>query len=317
VTYYALCVTICLAALLIGFAASAIVCSTAEWIVVRFLRGWAAETRARVIFACRVAPVVLSLGATLLVVLPSFLQWEPLLTTETVGLRLAWLSAMTLGLAGVFCARALRVAISGRHLASAWMERATLLNDFADVYELPDAGALVATVGIVKPRIFVSADVVASLTAQELEAALAHERAHIGSADNFKQLVLRALRLPCSAGDRSWTAGTEIDADLRALQSGASAVELASALVKVARLKTVVQFDACAATCLIPAGHETALADRLRRLKDLLCAAPPVPRRRGWRIAVPGFIACAVAVIALVTQPAILRLTHELIERLV
>jgi beta-lactamase regulating signal transducer with metallopeptidase domain len=318
VTYYALCVTICLASLLVSFAVSASLGAAAEWIATR-ARRWSAETRARAVFACRVAPVVVSFAFTFVVVLPSFLQWEPLATSETVGWRLAGLSILTLVLIAWFVARVARVAIAGKRLAEAWTQQAGRLREYGGVpvYELPNAGSLVATIGIVKPRILVSSDVVAALTSLELEAALAHECAHVRSADNLKQLLVRSLRLPFSSGDGAWVAGREIEADLHALRSGASALELASALVKVARLRRVQRFDPCAATCLIPAGHETALADRLRRLRDLVTVEQQVAPQRVSVLAAPSAFAVALALIAFVTQPTILRFTHEVIERVV
>ena len=317
-TFYALCVTACLASLLISFAASAVLCTAAEWVVSR-TRRWPAETRARAVFVCRLAPLGLSLSMTFFVVLPSFLQWEPAGTTETVGWRLAGFSALTLALASWFLARFLRAAIEGKRLADTWTRHATRLREQSGVpvYELPDAGSLVATVGIVKPRVFVSSGVIASLTAPELDAALAHEYAHVRSADNLKQLLVRSLRLPLSSGDGTWVAGREIEADLHALRSGASAVELASALVKVARLRSVARFDPIAATCLIPTGHESALADRLRRLRDLVTLDQRISPRRASTLAIPAASAATLALIAIVTQPAILRFTHDLIERLV
>ena len=317
-TYYALAVTTCLAALLISFAAAAAACALIEWLVSRWHR-LSPETRSRAVFICRVAPLVLSLGTTFFVVLPSFLQWEPQSTTETIGWRLAWLSGLTLALLTFLCVRILRVVIAGNRLAKLWMRDASRIGgaNGVPVYQLPGAGSLVATVGIATAKIFVSSDVVESLSPAELDAALAHERAHVRSGDNLKQLLVRALRLPWASGDRVWTSGTEIEADLNAFRAGASPVELASALVKVARLRSVVRLDPRLATCLIPAGHETALADRVRRLNDLLDAEPVPPPRRHWRVAVPCSIAVALTVTAAVTQPTVLRLTHQLIERLV
>lgn len=313
-TYYALCLTICLSALMITFAALALVC----WIAERMLahaRSCRAEARSRAILVCRVVPVALSLAAVCLVVLPSYLRWEPAATRETVGWQLLWLSAMALLSIGIAGGRVWRAASSTRNVQRTWAQQATRLHDLAGVYQLPGAGGLVATVGIVRPRIFVSADVVAALTEEELRAALAHERAHIQSCDNLKQALLHALRLPFSAGDGAWTAGTEIEADSRALWAGASAVDLSSALVKVARLKRVVRCDSCVATCLIPPGQESALADRVRRLNDVLTSGSTPPLRRRFRLAMP--CAVAIALLAMASQPAILRLTHELIERLV
>jgi Zn-dependent protease with chaperone function len=256
---------------------------------------------------------------TFALVLPAFLRWEPLRTGESVGSRLMWLSGAALLLFSVAFWRVARAIYAGYAVARRWQRESARLDNFTGVpvYELPNAGGLVATTGIFASRIFVSSNVTASLSAAELDAALAHERAHIRSADNLKQLLLRALRLPIAAGDRVWSVGTEISADLHALQSGTPAMELASALVKVARLRNTIRIDACAAaSCLIPAGQEKALGERVRRLTKLVSddaqPAPPASRRWTWAYAV-----AALAAIAMATHPAVLHLTHELIEKLV
>lgn len=319
-TYYALCTAICLAALLICYAMSAVIASTAEWIIVRAGRRWPVETRARAVFTCRVAPAIIAVSVTLGLVLPSFVRWEPAGTSESISLRLAWLSAMTLLLAAVAGWRLARAVAASYVQTQRWRLHSKRLPDFAGVpvYELPNAGALVTTTGLLAGQIFVSSNVIASLTPAELDAALSHERAHVASSDNLRQLLLRVLRLPCASGDRVWTAGAEVRADLRALYNRTPAVELASALIKVARLRNSLPVDARAAvSCLIPAGQEGALADRVRRLTDLVSGGVPQPARsRAPRFRWLCFLAAAIAV-AIVAQPSILQFTHELIERLV
>ena len=316
--YYALCVTICLASLLLAFAASAAICAAAESLLVRSSRRWPVERLARAVFACRVAPAVVAFVLTFGLVLPSFLRFEPVRSAESVSMRLLWLSATTLLLAAIAAFRAMGAMFAGYALSRRWKRQARHIAEFSGipVYELPHAGGLVTTTGIVGKEIFVSSIVTASLTPAELEAALAHEYAHIRSSDNLKRRLLRALRLPCASGDRAWTSGVEVSADLLALQSGVPAVELASALVKVARLGATVRINAfAAASCLIPAGQESALAERVRRLTAMVSSDQPHrpqagSARRWW-------IFAAAAALAFATQPAVLQLTHELIEKLV
>ena len=96
-----------------------------------------------------------------------------------------------------------------------------------------------ALVGIVRPRLFVAAQVVEALTPVELQAVLAHETGHLEARDNLKRMALRFLptlgwrRLAASLEER-WEAAAEAEADRRTGPD--SALDLASALLKVARL---------------------------------------------------------------------------------
>jgi len=71
----------------------------------------------------------------------------------------------------------------------------------------------------------------------EMRAAIEHELAHVRSRDNLKKLFLHTCAFPfLYTIDRAWLQAAEIAADDHAARSEKSAVDLASALLKIARL---------------------------------------------------------------------------------
>src|SRR5262249_45927772 len=110
----------------------------------------------------------------------------------------------------------------------------------ARVYCVENESPLVAVTGIFRPKIFVSRQGLNVLSPEELRAAIAHEMHHVRRFDNLKQLVLNVvgpLERLGGAQSFSWTLASEVAADAGALDRGASALDLASALVKVAALR--------------------------------------------------------------------------------
>jgi hypothetical protein len=110
-------------------------------------------------------------------------------------------------------------------------------------YRVDQESPVFAVVGVRRPRLFVSTRVLEALTPAEVEAALAHERAHLAARDNLKRLAMASapdlLRLfPASrALEGEWARAAEAMADARASAGdGDTALALAAGLVKVARL---------------------------------------------------------------------------------
>ena len=110
-------------------------------------------------------------------------------------------------------------------------------------YRVRDAFPAFSVVGWRHPRMFVSARVLDALTPAEVAAAVAHERAHLGAADNLKRLLMRfapdllVLSRASRALEAEWARAAEAIADERA--SGGDrdrALALAAGLIKVARL---------------------------------------------------------------------------------
>jgi Peptidase family M48 len=243
-----------------------------------------------------------ALSAALLVLaacVPSYLWLEPGGGTELVSRWCLAAAALSVGVFTSAAVRAVQAAIRSHRF----------------VRNGPQS--CLALAGIFRPRLIVSRDVLDALTREQLEAALAHERAHWVSHDNLKRLFLLLAPglVPFYSGfrgiERAWSRFTEWDADDRAAAGSASrSLCLASALVQVARLQTRPGGLSLTTSLL---GESPDLATRVARL--LRPARQPQPaKRRLWPAATA--IAIAVAFATLLLQPATLTAAHGLLEYL-
>lgn len=171
---------------------------------------------------------------------------------------------------------------------------------------------VVAVVGVVHPQLYIASQVARDCTAEELAAIAAHEAAHVRARDNLLRLLYRVTPGARLAGriadrlEREWMAAAEEAADADARRA-TSALELASALTKVARMAAACPHEAMPASALI-GGH--ALELRVRRLLE----APTTSRRP-----VVSWIPAAVLIVGsfLVASAPALASLHELFELLV
>jgi Zn-dependent protease with chaperone function len=189
----------------------------------------------------RVAPGAAALLVSLGLSLPAFLLYEPDQTEAWPGATALALSGAGVALLCASLARGLGAWWRTARLAHGWRGCAEPLSLASPVpaFALDHPFPVVAVVGIARPRLFLARRVVAALAPEELEAVLAHEAAHISARDNLKRLALRFLptagwgRL-AGALEQRWEAESEAAADRGA--GPEAALDLASALVKVARL---------------------------------------------------------------------------------
>lgn len=272
--------------------------------------------RARALFALRLFPALASALAILLYFIPAYLTHEPRGTGETVGVPLAGLA---------FLAGALLAMAAGRCLRSwrdtRWLERT--LAPGAEPIDLPGVGLrayrirhpfpVVTVVGVWRPRLYVAEQVLSGLDESERTAVFDHELSHVASRDNLRHWLIRAcpdLLFLSPAGEaitRAWLTATEEAADEAvARRRSRAAVDLAAALVKVARLVPRSH------TALLPALALHNGDDIARRVGRLLQGLPATeePPRAGWAMAVLALLA------ALPLYPPWLRFVHDLTERL-
>lgn len=207
------------------------------------IASWSADS----LFMLRGSPLVAAYVTVALFAAPSYLSYEP----EGVHERMALFAQVMAGggalilMAGVFNA--------GR----AWVQVSQFLR------RLPRQQALLLVTGFWKPRFLVSETAKSMLRPQQLEAALRHEAAHARHRDNVKQLVLRFCAFPGLASlDRAWLRAAEIAADDAATQDANSALELASALLAVARDRG----DSPALSMSLVPETDAPLAQRVERL---------------------------------------------------
>jgi len=269
-----------------------------------------AKLNSNALFTLRTAPAWLATLFTALLVVPSYISLEPMSdTTEPIG-------AVAFALA---FACAIWIAFSSYRMIAAWWTasrfgRIATAQHFAASgfhglhVESEHPGLFV--VGIFRPALVVSSAATQLLSAEELRAAMLHEQAHIANHDNLKKLLLRGVSFPLlSSLDQAWEMQAEMDADSAAASSEENALELASALVKVASRGNHAM---PAIAIALATADRSVLAARVNRLTDW---APQTDSRNMLPFAI-GFAITVATMIALDFSPAIAQI-HSLTEILI
>jgi Zn-dependent protease with chaperone function len=280
---------------LANLAAGAAAALTAP-LLIRLSGRLAPARAARLLLAFRLAPPVVASTLVLALCIPSYVWLEPRGSVERVSAACLFIAALGLTTLIAAAARASHaVATSNRVLR-----------------RRPPSLALA---GILRPRLIVSPAVRQLLTPDQLEAALAHERAHWDSRDNLKRLLLLLAPgiLPFCSGftalERAWHCFTEWAADdCAAAGSPARSLSLAAALVQVARLQAHAPATPLVTSLL---GEAQDLSARIGRLLHPARVSEGRPSHPAISIA----LACAF--LAIVLQPSTLAAAHSILERLI
>lgn len=325
--FYSLCIALCLAVMFLVCSFTVLVSLPAARLVGVALRGARARTQANCWFLFRLFPFFLAAMATLGLVLPAFLEFEPPSTGEMMRWPLLALAGMGAALLALLAIRVVRMLRATGALTQRWISRSQKLKSPAFSFPLYSVGgesSLLAVTGVFRPQIFVSRDVAEALTGEELSAALAHELAHVRRFDNLKQIVLKSTQLPFGAlraADAGWTSASEVAADETAVLHGASALELSSALVKVARLSgKAFPPQRLAASHLVPCGCGASTGMRAAHLRTLLEKEnSPMPATAARSFALGGKILAALAFVLMyfACVTTLLPAVHEALELLV
>jgi peptidase M48-like protein len=275
-------------------------------------------------FGLRLLPAAASIGLVAAVFLPSYWKYEPRDYSEgfDVTLATAALVAFIVGVSAIMRGAAAWIRASNR--AHAWLQMArplTLAGTSMRAFEVDADAPIVALVGVLRPQLFITRNVVGALTDEELAASVAHELGHWRALDNLKRLAMGAapdfLAMTSVASDleRRWASASEHLADRGACETvkvadrGRARCALASAIVKVARMTPPMAPTAEPISTLVDGGD---IASRVRSLLDDGTPAAARPRsRRRW-------IAAGLAVAALAFGYApLLRVVHLATEILV
>jgi Zn-dependent protease with chaperone function len=288
-------------------------------LAIRLAGRMAPRSSATALLALRLLPAGASLFLVCLVCVPAYLRLEPERGGEWVGLPCliaavagAGLWVTALAQTGKALTR-LRAYLRG---CRADCRVIALPGDPVTVWLLDNSAPHVALAGLLRPRLVISGSVVAALSPAELTATLRHERAHRNARDNWKRLLalLAPAALPGSAFrrlDHAWAKYAEWAADDAACAADAgAALSLASALVRVAKMRGEAATLSLAVPLLGPAGELSARVERL--LKGELHDTPAQSRPRVWAVA-----AMLAAVSALMLQPAMLASAHRMMEMLI
>ena len=278
----------------------------------RRAEGDCASDAARFLLWLRFAPVVTAVVMVAIFAVPSFVRLEPRASNEGTG-------AAPLFLTFVFCALvtggAWRVAGALRRtnrLVTIWMRNARE-EQVAGVPVLAAAGDVpaFALTGICRSKLMISSAAAAKLEEQELARAVEHELAHLRARDNLKKLLLQAVAFPGMRRlERAWANAVELSADAEAVHSQTEALELASALVKISRLRTGCDLPVVASGLVN--GPSSLLEIRVNRLMNWSATTSAPPLHRYLVIA-----AGAVAALLIANYATALHAAHVLTEALV
>lgn len=237
-----------------------------------------AAYRATLFFLLRILPALIAVAVVGLLCVPSYLEYEPGRTSERVGPVLAVLATVALGLAlgtawrAVACWRATnRLARQWRAVAQPLDLRERHVTEWRHAaYRLDHSFPVMAVIGTFRPQLFVSNAVLDALADDELAAAVAHEQAHVDTADNLRRVLMRSARDVFGFSslsrriDRLWADAAETAADESVARLGRNAaLSLASALLKIARQ--------------IPTGHTSAFGVSSPPIACAFLVAPGEP----------------------------------------
>ena len=137
------------------------------------------------------------------------------------------------------------------------------------------APAMMAT-GILRRRVLLSSTAESVLTAGELRTALSHEMEHVRRWDNLSKLLLRLVAFPGLRGlETAWLEACEMAADEAAVTNTVEALDLAAALIKLARFNPLEPaLDLTAAIVHGPASLMNARVERLLAWSESLRMQP-------------------------------------------
>lgn len=298
----------------------------------RILWKCSARTRAEILFVMRIGPPVIAIIAIVAFMIPSYLTYEPYATKETVSWKLGALA--TISAAGVALAiwRGVRSWLATRSLLKQWLAASTPIKLEAitvPTFVFEHSFPVIAVVGAIRPRLFIAGHVLDSLSEEELAAAIAHEYGHLAARDNFKRSVMRISRaalllIPCGRWlDRAWSEASESAADeYAAQQSSQVALDLASALVRIARMIPQGQRQTlpAAVSGFLIGDDAPGVKVRVNRLVELASSDPRLLASSAplFRF-VPWFVLTAVVILGVTieSRPQVLASVHQFVEHVV
>ena len=325
--YLLLGISIKLAFLLLVNLAAALIASGIWRLISSPIESLSASARARAIFFLRIGPIAAALFFVAAFVVPAYFLLEPENSGEVVSFKLGLLAGLSSIASILAILRVIKTQRNTRRLERSWRQDAVEIS--IDGFELPvyrirHPFPVLALIGIWSPKIFIAEQVLASLTPQELQAALAHERGHLRSHDNLKRAILRICRdlliVPIGTDlDRAWNENVETAADEFAARSSSKrALDLASALVKLARIARPRLDHAVHAASLL-GERDIDVTERVKRLlriaEKIQVDGPQMPA-----LYVPFWIwplAFTFVLILNMTDQRLLFATHEAIESFV
>lgn len=279
-------------------------------VAIRFAGRIRAESAARFLFAMRIAPAALALLIVIFLCVPSYLWLEPVAGTEQISgiCFAAALAALTLWVRSTI--QSWRAVIkSRRYLETCRQVGEQTLLAGQTAFVVP-AGPTTALAGLFHHVLLISRDVLDALSAEQIEAAVLHERAHSASRDNLKRLamLLAPVIFPLRRLERAWRTYAEFAADDRAVAGDPHrSVALAEALVRVARMGESPRLSPLTTSLL---GDD--ISSRVDRLLN-----DRVPDSCETDYSWSPIVIASALVAALLLRPSTFDLVHSALERLI
>lgn len=312
--FVARCIGISLAIFVLVYVPLSLIMGRGWHLLWRIAKPVSARASANVLFAFRIFPFAVASVFTVVFTLPSFLLLEPRATNESVGTASTVLGLICLALLAAGIVRTISIHRRTSQALARWLDGSTVLHSEASAAvccTAPDTPTLTVA-GVTDPKILVSEAAVATLTPAELHTALHHEMAHVRSYDNLKKILFRSCAFPgMTALERAWSEQSELAADDAAVSSLRDALDLASALIKVSRLRSI---DGAAAVTTGLLHSATALAERVQRLFAWKANRVSQAHTRLWYALPPTL---GVLMLVVTTYGSTLAGLHELTEWLV
>jgi len=311
----------CASFFVVNVAAGLLVCISSKS-AIRFAESRTPMRAARLLLGLRLLPFVLAVLFVLELCVPSYLWLEPTATSERVGLLcgvLGLLGAATWLNSLARTAQSLFASLRHHRICRLAGQEARLPGESSPVVLVENEAPLLAMSGLFRPRLLISRSVLQNLSAEELDASLAHEHAHRASRDNLKRLLIQLAPdifpffHPLRTLERTWSRFAEWAADDQATAGDSGrAVSLAAALVQVARLGRGPRLPFLSTSLLASDRDFSARVDRLLETVPAIPApaARPQPALRTAGVLLVGCLA------ALLATPATLAVVHELLELL-
>ena len=334
--YTLLGITLVLALLLTINATATVVAAGVGRLFRPLLRKCSARTSAEILFVMRIGPPVIAIISIGAFMIPSYLIYEPHATDEVVSWKLGLLATLSAIGVGLAISRGVRSWLATRSLVKNWLSSSTSVR--LDGISIPTfvfqhSFPMVAVVGAFRPRLFIADHVFESLSGEELAATIAHEYGHLAAHDNFKRAVMRVSRaalllIPCGRSlDRAWSEASESAADeYAAQQSSIVALNLASALVRIARMipaghRPMIPAAVSALVSTFLGGDDTpGVKFRVRRLVELASTDPRQLVSNASIVRFVPWLVLALTVVAGVTiesRPQVLASVHSFVEHVV
>jgi Zn-dependent protease with chaperone function len=297
----------------------------------RATNSWTAASRARLLFSLRILPALLASLTVALLLVPAYLAYEPRHTAENVSFKLGLLAFLSATGLTVSIYRGIATSRATVRLTSDWLRQGKPIQITGiniEAYQIEHKFPLIAIIGFLRPRLFVASQVLGILTPEEISAALAHENGHLAARDNLKRGLLQACRdalLIIPSGrllDKAWSEASEEAADENAARQGKGvALDLASALVKIARIIPQGARPTMPAGVFLLGDEETkGIKSRVRRLIALAATDWRLASRRDafTNLLVWGPASMVLTTLAITaTSPFLLSRVHYLIEHAV